>query len=100
MKTAPPIRVVEGIRFLAITEVQRLTGLGRRAVLQGIETGALPAKKLGGAWYTTDLWLEVWTTTPSLPRDSDPVDLQIRIAWQRVKARLANARATPTTEPT
>jgi len=84
-----PVRTVLGIEFLALTEVKARTGLPMSAIRRAVADGALPAKKIGGGWYVTPLWLDEWLTIPSSPgADLEGKDLPLFAGWRRMKARI------------
>lgn len=68
-------RTILGIHFLGLADVAARLRVGRQAVLREIASGRLSAKKIGGSWHVTELWLDEYLSTPDVGPDTN-VDLK------------------------
>lgn len=99
MRRAPPVRTIEHFTFFHVREVMRRLKLSRRMVMREIETGRMPAKKIGACWYVRDKWLEGWIQNALDPnktwvnKDGECVWLSIEEARDYQTEREAHRRA-------
>lgn len=59
-------RMIAGIHFLSLDDVAAQLGVSVRSVMEEIDSGRLTAKKLGGSWHVTPLWLDEFVSTPDI----------------------------------